>query len=133
MLPILWAVFGIAVWTTLIKVCQKLSDYLERRKDKQFQKRLEKQFEKAYNKVTGRGLLETYRRGKLSINNLALLLEAVKEVDPLLYDDVVRKLSDMIRKEEIRKGLAKPSELIETPSFFGDDSDDDLITLDKDL
>ena len=104
MLPILWAVFGIAVWTTLKKACQKLSDYLE-----------------------------TYRRGKLSINNLALLLEAVKEVDPLLYDDVVRKLSDMIRKEELRKGLAKPSELIETPSFFGDDSDDDLITLDKDL
>lgn len=133
MLPILWAVFGIAVWTTLKKACQKLSDYLEKRKDKQFQKRLEKQFEKAYNKVTGKGLLETYRRGKLSINNLALLLEAVKEVDPLLYDDVVRKLSDMIRKEEIRKGLAKPSELIEIPSFFGDDSDDDMITLDKDL
>lgn len=133
MLPILWAVFGIAVWNTLIKACQKLSDYLERRKDKQFQKRLEKQFKKAYNKVTGRGLLETYRRGKLSINNLALLLEAVKEVDPLLYDDVVRKLSDMIRKEEVRKGLANPSELIEIPSFFGDDSDDDLITLDKDL
>lgn len=133
MLPILWAVFGIAVWTTFIKAYRRLCDYLERRKDEKFKKRLEKQFEKAYNKVTGKGLLETYRRGKLSINNLALLLEAVKEVDPLLYDDVVRKLSDMIRKEEVRKGLAKPSELIEIPSFFGDDSDDDLITLDKDL
>ena len=133
MLPILWAVFGIAVWTTFIKAYRRLCDYLERRKDEKFKKRLEKQFEKAYNKVTGKGFLETYRRGKLSINNLALLLEAVKEVDPLLYDDVVRKLSDMIRKEEVRKGLAKPSELIEIPSFFGDDSDDDLITLDKDL
>lgn len=133
MLPILWAVFGIAVWTTFIKACRKLSDYLEKRKDKKVEKTLEKQFRKAYNKVTGKGLLETYRRGKLSLNNLAILLEAVKEVDPLLYDDVVRKLSDMIRKEELKKGLAKPSELIETPSFFGDDSEDDLITLDKDL
>lgn len=115
-----------------LQIYYKLSDFMERLSDERERKKLQKLLEKAAFIVYGKSLKETYRRGKLSINNLALILEEVKQIDPMIYEELIVKLSVSIRKEEVRQGLAKASELVELPNFFGDDADDDLIDYDKD-
>lgn len=131
LLTILTLVTGVVIRKLFYLVC----DLMERLENRKEEKQLKKLMKKAHFIVYATSLRETFRRGKLKVNNLALLLDEVKELDPTLYDDLVLRLSKAIRKEEVKQGLAKATELVDLPSHFGDDSenDDDLIILEKDL
>lgn len=131
LLTILLIVAGMVIRKLLYLVC----DLMERRENRKEEKQLKKLMKKAHSIVYATSLRETYRRGKLEVNNLALLLDEVKEIDKTVYDDLVLRLSKAIRKAEVKQGLAKATELVDLPSHFGDDSDDDddLIILEKDL
>lgn len=142
MTNILYICFGVLLTILIIiagmvlrKLFYLVCDLMERLENRKEEKQLKKLMKKAYSIVYATSLRETYRRGKLEVNNLALLLDEVKELDPTLYDDLVLRLSKAIRKEEVKQGLAKATELVDLPSHFGDDSenDDDLIILEKDL
>lgn len=131
LLTILIIITGMVIRKLFYLVCD-LMESLENRKE---EKQLNKLMKKAHSIVFATSLRETFRRGKLEVNNLALLLDEVKEIDKTIYDDLVLRLSKAIRKEEVKQGLAKATELVDLPSHFGDDSenDDDLIILEKDL
>lgn len=142
MTNILYISFGVLLTIIIIvaalvirKLFYLVCDLMERLENKKEEKQLKKLMKKAYSIVYATSFRETYRRGKLEVNNLAILLGEVKELDPTLYDDLVLRLSKAIRKEEVKQGLAKATELVDLPSHFGDDSenDDDLIILEKDL
>ena len=142
MTNVLYISFGVLLTILLIIACtiiRKLfyliCDLMENLENKREEKQLNKLMKKAYSIVYATSFRETYRRGKLEVNNLALLLDEVKELDPTLYDDLVLRLSKAIRKEEVKQGLAKATELVDLPSHFGDDTEDDedLIILEKDL
>lgn len=142
MTNILYISFGVLLTILIIiagMVLKKLSylicDLMERLENKKEEKQLKKIMKKACSIVYATSFKETYRRGKLEVNNLALLLGEVKELDPTLYDELVLRLSKAIRKEEVKQGLAKATELVDLPSHFGDDTenDEDLIILEKDL
>ncbi|WAX12445.1 hypothetical protein EC55P1_00053 [Enterococcus phage EC55P1] len=142
MTNILYISFGVLLTILLIiaalvirKLFYLVCDLMERLENRKEEKQLNKLMKKAYSIVYATSLRETFRRGKLEVNNLALLLDEVKELDPTLYDDLVLRLSKAIRKEEVKQGLAKATELVDLPSYFGDDTenDDDLITLEKDF
>lgn len=132
---VLLTIITIIVGMVLRKLFYLVCDLMERMENRKEEKQLNKLMKKAYSIVFATSFRETYRRGKLEVNNLALLLGEVKELDPTLYDDLVLRLSKAIRKEEVKQGLAKATELVDLPSYFGDDSDDDedLIILEKDL
>ena len=131
LLTIITIIAGMVIRKLFYLVC----DLMERWENRKEEKQLNKLMEKAYSIVYATSFRETYRRGKLEVNNLALLLDGVKELDKTVYDDLVLRLSKAIRKEEVKQGLAKATELVDLPSHFGDDSenDDDLIILEKDL
>lgn len=131
LLTILLIITGMVIRKLFYLVC----DLMERLENRKEEKQLNKLMKKAYSIVYATSFRETYRRGKLEVNNLALLLDEVKELDRTVYDDLVLRLSKAIRKEEVKQGLAKATELVDLPSHFGDDSDDDeeLIILEKDL
>lgn len=131
LLTILLIVAGMVLRKLFYLVC----DLMERMENMKEEKQLNKLMKKAYSIVFATSFRETYRRGKLNVNNLALLLGEVKEIDKTVYNDLVLRLSKAIRKEEVKQGLAKATELVDLPSHFGDDSDDDedLIILEKDL
>lgn len=131
LLTILLIVAGMVIRKLFYLVC----DLMERMENRKEEKQLNKLMKKAYSIVYATSFRETYRRGELEVNNLALLLDEVKEIDKTVYDDLVLRLSKAIRKEEVRQGLAKATELVDLPSHFGDDTenDDDLIVLEKDL
>lgn len=142
MTNILYISFGVLLTILIIiagmvlrKLFYLVCDLMERLENRKEEKQLNKLMKKAHSIVFATSLRETFRRGKLEVNNLALLLDEVKELDPTLYDDLVLRLSKAIRKEEVKQGLAKATELFDLPSHFGDDSDDDddLIILEKDL
>ena len=142
MTNILYISFGVLLTVLLIvagmvirKLFYLVSDLMESLENKKEEKQLKKLMKKAHSIVYATSFKETYRRGKLEVNNLALLLDEVKELDKTIYDDLVLRLSKAIRKEEVKQGLAKATELVDLPSHFGDDSenDDDLIILEKDL
>lgn len=129
LLTILLIIAGMVIRKLFYLVC----DLMENLENKKEEKQLKKLMKKAHSIVYATSFKETFRRGKLEVNNLALLLDEVKELDPTLYDDLVLRLSKAIRKEEVKQGLAKATELVDLPSHFGDDTDDesDLITLDE--
>lgn len=131
LLTIITIIAGMVIRKLFYIVC----DLMERWEKRKEEKQLNKLMEKAYSIVYATSFRETYRRGKLEVNNLALLLDEVKEIDKTVYDDLVLRLSKAIRKEEVKQGLAKATELVDLPSHFGDDSEDedDLIILEKDL
>lgn len=131
LLTILIIIAGMVIRKLFYLVC----DLMERLENRKEEKQLNKLMKKAHSIVYATSFRETYRRGKLEVNNLALLLDEVKEIDKTVYDDLVLRLSKAIRKEEVKQGLAKATELVDLPSHFGDDSenDDDLIILEKDL
>lgn len=131
LLTILLILAGVVIRKLFYLVC----DLMERLENRKEEKQLNKLMKKAHSIVYATSFRETYRRGKLEVNNLALLLDEVKEIDKTVYDDLVLRLSKAIRKEEVKQGLAKATELVDLPSHFGDDSenDDDLIILEKDL
>lgn len=131
LLTILLVVAGMVIRKLFYLVC----DLVERLENRREEKQLNKLMKKAYSIVYATSFKETYRRGKLEVNNLALLLDEVKELDKTVYDDLVLRLSKAIRKAEVKQGLAKATELVDLPSHFGDDSDDEdeLIILEKDL
>lgn len=142
MTNILYISFGVLLTVLLIvagmfirKLFYLVSYLMESLENKKEEKQLKKLMKKAHSIVYATSFKETYRRGKLEVNNLALLLDEVKELDPTVYDDLVLRLSKAIRKEEVKQGLVKATELVDLPSHFGDDSenDDDLIVLEKDL
>lgn len=142
MTNILYISFGVLLTILLIvagmvirKLFYLVSDLMENLENKKEEKQLKKLMKKAHSIVYATSFKETYRRGKLEVNNLALLLDEVKELDPTVYDDLALRLSKAIRKEEVKQGLVKATELVDLPSHFGDDSenDDDLIVLEKDL
>ena len=142
MTSILYTSFGVLLTILIIvaalvirKLFYLVCDLMERLENRKEEKQLKKLMKKAHSIVYATSLRETYRRGKLEVNNLALLLDEVKEIDKTVYDDLVLRLSKAIRKEEVKQGLAKATELVDLPSHFGDDSDDDeeLIILEKDL
>lgn len=142
MTNILYVSFGVLLTILLIvaalvirKLFYLVCDLMESLENRKEEKQLNKLMKKAYSIVYATSFRETYRRGKLDVNNLALLLDEVKEIDKTVYDDLVLRLSKAIRKEEVKQGLAKATELVDLPSHFGDDSDDDedLIILEKDL
>lgn len=142
MTNILYISFGVLLTILLIvagmvirKLFYLVSDLMESLENKKEEKQLKKLMKKAHSIVYATSFKETYRRGKLEVNNLALLLDEVKELDPTVYDDLALRLSKAIRKEEVKQGLVKATELVDLPSHFGDDSenDDDLIVLEKDL
>lgn len=142
MTNILYISFGVLLTILLIvagmvirKLFYLVSDLMESLENKKEEKQLKKLMKKAHSIVYATSFKETYRRGKLEVNNLALLLDEVKELDLTVYGDLVLRLSKAIRKEEVKQGLVKASELVDLPSHFGDDSenDDDLIVLEKDL
>lgn len=142
MTNILYVSFGVLLTILLIvagmvirKLFYLIGDLMESLENRKEEKQLNKLMKKAYSIVYATSFRETYRRGKLEVNNLALLLDEVKEIDKTVYDDLVLRLSKAIRKEEVKQGLAKATELVDLPSHFGDDSenDDDLIILEKDL
>lgn len=142
MTNILYISFGVLLTILLIvagmvirKLFYLVSDLMESLENKKEEKQLKKLMKKAHSIVYATSFKETYRRGKLEVNNLALLLDEVKELDLTVYGDLVLRLSKAIRKEEVKQGLVKATELIDLPSHFGDDSenDDDLIVLEKDL
>lgn len=139
---ILYISFGVLLTILIIvaamvirKLFYLVCDLMERLENRKEEKQLNKVMKKAYSIVYATSFRETFRRGKLEVNNLALLLDEVKEIDKTVYDDLVLRLSKAIRKEEVKQGLAKATELVDLPSHFGDDSenDDDLIILEKDL
>lgn len=109
------------------KVSNFLSDYLEDKQNKTAEKALIRLYKKCAAIVYARSKKELVRRGQLEVNNMALILEEVKQIDKQTYDELVVRLAKSIRKEEVKQGLAKATELTELPSFFGDDSEDDLI------
>lgn len=131
LLTILLIVAGMVIRKLFYLVC----DLMERLENRKEEKQLNKLMKKAYSIVYATSFKETYRRGKLEVNNLALLLDEVKEIDKTVYDDLVLRLSKAIRKAEVKQGLAKATELVDLPSHFGDDTenDEDLIILEKDL
>lgn len=142
MTNILYICFGVLLTILLIitgmvirKLFYLVCDLMERLENRKEEKQLNKLMKKAHSIVYATSFRETYRRGKLEVNNLALLLDEVKEIDKTIYDDLVLRLSKAIRKEEVKQGLAKATELVDLPSHFGDDTDDDedLIVLEKDL
>lgn len=142
MTNILYISFGVLLTILLIvagivirKLFYLVSDLMESLENKKEEKQLKKLMKKAHSIVYATSFKETYRRGKLEVNNLALLLDEVKELDPTVYGDLVLRLSKAIRKEEVKQGLVKATELVDLPSHFGDDSenDDGLIILEKDL
>lgn len=142
MTNILYISFGVLLTILLIvagmvirKLFYLVSDLMGSLENKKEEKQLKKLMKKAHSIVFATSFKETYRRGKLEVNNLALLLDEVKELDPTVYDDLVLRLSKAIRKEEVKQGLVNATELVDLPSHFGDDSenDDDLIVLEKDL
>lgn len=142
MTNILYVSFGVLLTILIIiagmilrKLFYLVCDLMESLENKKEEKQLNKLMKKARSIIYATSLRETFRRGKLEVNNLALLLDEVKELDPTVYDDLVVRLSKAIRKEEVRQGLAKATELVDLPSHFGDDTenDDDLIILEKDL
>lgn len=142
MTNILYISFGVLLTILLIvagmvirKLFYLVSDLMESLENKKEEKQLKKLMKKAHSIVYATSFKETYRRGKLEVNNLALLLDEVKELDLTVYGDLVLRLSKAIRKEEVKQGLVKATELVDLPSHFGDDSenDDDLIVLEKDL
>lgn len=142
MTNILYVSFGVLLTILLIiagmvirKLFYLVCDLMERMENRKEEKQLKKLMKKAYSIVYATSFRETYRRGKLEVNNLALLLNEVKEIDKTVYADLVLRLSKAIRKEEVKQGLAKATELVDLPSHFGDDTDDDddLIILEKDL
>lgn len=139
MTNILYISFGVLLTILLIlagmfirKLFYLVCDLMERMENRKEEKQLNKLMEKAYSIVYATSFRETYRRGKLEVNNLALLLDEVKEIDKTVYADLVLRLSKAIRKEEAKQGLAKATELVDLPSYFGDD-EDELIILEKDL
>ncbi|WAX12541.1 hypothetical protein EC55P2_00051 [Enterococcus phage EC55P2] len=142
MTNILYVSFGVLLTILLIlagmfirKLFYLVCDLMERMENRKEEKQLNRLMKKAHSIVYATSFRETFRRGKLEVNNLALLLDEVKELDPTLYDDLVLRLSKAIRKEEVKQGLVKATELVDLPSHFGDDTDDDedLIVLEKDL
>lgn len=142
MTNILYVSFGVLSTILLIlagmvirKLFYLVCDLMERLENRKEEKQLNKLMKKAYSIVYATSFKETYRRGKLEVNNLAILLGEVKEIDKTVYDDLVLRLSKAIRKEEVKQGLAKATELVDLPSHFGDDTenDEDLIILEKDL
>lgn len=139
MTNILYISFGVLLTILLIlagmfirKLFYLVCDLMERMENRKEERQLNKLMEKAYSIVYATSFRETYRRGKLEVNNLALLLDEVKEIDKTVYADLVLRLSKAIRKEEVKQGLAKATELVDLPSYFGDD-EDELIILEKDL
>lgn len=142
MTNILYISFGVLLTILLIlsgmvlrKLFYLVCDLMEKLENRKEEKQLNKLMKKAHSIVYATSFRETYRRGKLEVNNLALLLDEVKELDKTVYDDLVLRLSKAIRKEEVKQGLTKATELVDLPSHFGDDSDDEdeLIILEKDL
>ena len=142
MTNILYISFGVLLTILLIiasmvlkKLFYLICDLMESLENKREEKQLKKLTKKAHSIVYATSFKETYRRGKLEVNNLALLLDEVKEIDKTVHDDLVLRLSKAIRKEEVKQGLVKATELVDLPSHFGDDTDDDedLIVLEKDL
>lgn len=132
---VLLTILHIVAGMVIRKLFYRASNLMESLENKKEEKQLKKLMKKAHSIVYATSFKETYRRGKLEVNNLALLLDEVKELDPTVYDDLVLRLSKAIRKEEVKQGLVKATELVDLPSHFGDDSenDDDLIILEKDL
>lgn len=116
-----------AVRVAVKKACDFFSDRREASRLKANKKEAEKLSNKCREIVYGTSKKEVLRRGQLEINNMALILAEVKEIDQQTYDELVVKLASNIRKEEVKQGLATATELTDVPSFFGDDGEDDLV------